>query len=492
MSDVCLILEGTYPYVTGGVSSVVHDTIRRTPQISYSILYIGAKKSDNQEIKYKIPSNVRYIKEIYLYDYDIKGDIKEFDFPVEMIDEFHKSLNEKDQYAQFVNIFKMLFQNEELDPFTIFDSDFAWKFIEKIYKEKFDKALEKPSFLDFFYQWRFTHYPIFKALSAEIPRASVYHCLSTGYAGLVGVAAKLKTGKPLVLTEHGIYSHEREIEILLSDWIQNRDSELVPIANLGFFKSWWVNLFHFMSKVTYYFTDTITTLHKKNLDRQVGYGADPAKIEILPNGIDSVSFETVEINKVQDKKIIGFIGRVVPIKDIKTLLKAVSATYRSFRNIEVLIMGPYEEDPEYFAECKQMVKIFELEDVVKFTGKVNIRDYLGQIDICVLTSISEGQPMVLLECFACGIPAVVTDVGSCHEMIYGLKGRDDHLGKCGEVVPFGKPDMFSEMLLKILNNDDLHAQYSTVAKKRVKEYYSINTTIGSYVDLYTRYINKSL
>ena len=385
-----------------------------------------------------------------------------------------------------------MFDNELVDPFSVFDSDLAWKFIEDNYNKKFSTAYEKPSFLDYFYQWRFTHYPIFKALSAEIPRASAYHCLSTGYAGLVGVAAKLKTGKPLILTEHGIYAHEREIEILLSDWIQDRDSELVPIGDLGFFKNWWVNIFHFMSKVTYYFSDTITTLHKKNFDKQVTYGADPSKIEILPNGIDFSHFENIVIEKSESKKVIGFIGRVVPIKDIKTLLKAISATYRSLRNIEVLIMGPYEEDPDYYKECLQMVKIFELESVIQFTGKVNIKDYLGKIDVIVLTSISEGQPMVLLECFSCGVPAVVTDVGSCHEMIHGLEGRDDHLGKCGEVVPFGKPDLFAGGLLKILANDELHKQYSEVAKVRARDFYGINTTIGGYVDLYTKYINKSL
>ncbi|MCP4914178.1 MAG: DUF3492 domain-containing protein [Oligoflexia bacterium] len=492
MSDVCLILEGTYPYVTGGVSSVVHDTIKRTPQISYSILYVGAKKSDIAEVKYPLPSNVRYVKEVFLYDYEIEGNITESDMPLDLIRNFHNKLDHNDKYELFAEMFGHLFDNTEFNPFSVFDSKDSWDFIESIYNMRFSKELNKPSFLDFFYQWRFTHYPLFKALSSEIPRASVYHCLSTGYAGLVGVAAKLKTGKPLLLTEHGIYSHEREIEILLSDWIQERDSELVPIGDLGFFKNWWIKLFHFMSDITYHFSDVITTLHEKNLQRQVQYGASPEKIEILPNGIDTQVFKDIVKDNDKEKKVIGFIGRVVPIKDIKTLLKAISATYRSYKNIEVLIMGPFEEDPDYFNECKQMVNIFELENVIKFTGRVNIKDYLGKIDICVLTSISEGQPMVLLECFACGIPAVVTDVGSCREMIYGLKGRDEHLGKCGEVVPFGKPDLFAQMLLKILNDEELQKKYGEVAIERVKNYYSVHDTISAYVDMYTKHINKSV
>ena len=71
MSDVCLILDGTYPYITGGVSSLAHQLIEETPSIEYDLVYIGTKKELSTEYKYKIPANVRSIQYVYLFDNDL-------------------------------------------------------------------------------------------------------------------------------------------------------------------------------------------------------------------------------------------------------------------------------------------------------------------------------------------------------------------------------------------------------------------------------------
>jgi hypothetical protein len=57
------------------------------------------------------------------------------------------------------------------------------------------------SFIDFFWTWRFSHLPLFRLVDAVIPRAAVYHSISTGYAGLLAALAKLRTGSPLLITE---------------------------------------------------------------------------------------------------------------------------------------------------------------------------------------------------------------------------------------------------------------------------------------------------
>lgn len=89
MSDVCLFLEGTYPYVTGGVSSCVYQLIRSTPHLNYSILYIGSVPEDAEEYKYPIPANVQLIKNVFLFDYEIKGN------PVELGAKFDLDLLKK-------------------------------------------------------------------------------------------------------------------------------------------------------------------------------------------------------------------------------------------------------------------------------------------------------------------------------------------------------------------------------------------------------------
>jgi glycosyltransferase involved in cell wall biosynthesis len=493
VSDVCLILEGTYPYVTGGVSSCVYQLIKNTPQVKYNILYIGASAEIKQEYKYPIPDNVRLIKKVFLYDYNIKGKIKKVHLEGLGSDlkNFHESpLGVKKEY--FDILYRKLFDpiTREFNPLKLLESDLAWDYIEESYKRKFGET-EEVSFIDYFYNWRFTHYPIFKLLTTDIPRANLYHSLCTGYAGLMGVAAKKLYGKPLILTEHGIYSHEREIEIYQADWIYDTDKDVKAKMGQSHFKEWWIKLFHFMGHLAYDYADIITTLYDGNLQKQVKYGADPEKIEIIANGIDVEKFKNIEVNRCSEKFTIALVGRVVPIKDIKTFIKSIGFVRNHLPNIEVLIMGPEDEDPEYAVECHQLTELLGLSEIIKFTGKVDIKDYFGKIHLMVLSSISEGQPMVILEGFATKIPVVSTDVGSCSELVYGRDEEDKELGKAGEIVPFGKPQELGEAIVKVLSDPDLLASMSEVAFERVNRYYKEEMTVGNYYNLYTKYLSRS-
>ena len=67
-TDVCLILEGTYPYVSGGVSTWVHQIITAYPDLTFSIFFLGAQKDPSAKYKYEVPKNVKHIEEVFLFD----------------------------------------------------------------------------------------------------------------------------------------------------------------------------------------------------------------------------------------------------------------------------------------------------------------------------------------------------------------------------------------------------------------------------------------
>ena len=71
MQDVCLLLEGTYPYVAGGVSSWVYDLVKRMQDISFSIVYLGAHRPGSKKMHYELPENVVDFRELYLFDYRV-------------------------------------------------------------------------------------------------------------------------------------------------------------------------------------------------------------------------------------------------------------------------------------------------------------------------------------------------------------------------------------------------------------------------------------
>ncbi len=490
MSDVCLILEGTYPYVTGGVSSCVYQLIKATPHLNYSIFYIGANQEGVGEYRYPIPANVRIIKKVFLFDYSLEGKMKKLGhkFDPEMILNFHKDIQNKTTKS-FGPIFDKYFDPESrvLDPFDFLQSEESWNLLEKLYQKRFN-PIDAPSFIDYFYTWRFTHYPIFKILTSELPKADVYHAMCTGYAGLAGVMARHKFRRPFILTEHGIYSHERRIEILQSQWLYNTDNDIRARRQLPIFKDWWIKVFEYLGLLAYQQADQITTLFEGNRQKQISMGAPPEKAKLIPNGVDYPYFSGLaKLPRTSKRLNIALVGRVVPIKDIKTFIKAIAFVKERFDNISVEVIGPTEEDEAYYADCLQMVTILGLEDVVKFTGKVNVADVYPRLDLLVLSSISEGQPLVILEAFCQGVPVVSTDVGSCRELIFGMNSDDKALGASGDVVPFGRADLMGQSILKLLTDDNLRTQMGETAKTRVEAYYQEKISVGNYLSLYNEF-----
>ena len=68
-ADVALLLEGTFPYVSGGVSSWVNQMIRAFPDIRFAVVFIGSRREDYGKPVYAIPDNVVHLECHYLYDF---------------------------------------------------------------------------------------------------------------------------------------------------------------------------------------------------------------------------------------------------------------------------------------------------------------------------------------------------------------------------------------------------------------------------------------
>ena len=93
------------------------------------------------------------------------------------------------------------------------------------------------------------------------------------------------------------------------------------------------------------------------------------------------------------------------------------------------IMGPSDEEKEYAKECFELVDLLGVEDVI-FTGKVDVTEYLGKMDMTILTSISEGQPLTILESFA----AKTGDCNGCRQLQGLIYGEGDSFGEAGIIT----------------------------------------------------------
>ncbi|MCI0512996.1 GT4 family glycosyltransferase PelF [candidate division KSB1 bacterium] len=489
-ADVCIITEGTYPYVTGGVSSWIHQIISALPELKFSILHISPASDLKITLRYKLPENVISLVNVYLHDAIIHDNPrpgkKHRDRAFQEIKNFHFDIP-KQHLERFEKIFQHLCssRSRSINTKEIIQSKESWDIIVDFYHRWGGET----SFIDYFWTWRFIHIPLFQILNAEIPRARVYHTVSTGYAGLLGAIAKLKYQAPLLLTEHGIYTKERNIEISRSEWIYTESSDRIQARrSQGFFKEIWMKFFIFLGHITYSYADEIITLYGGNQEMQIRYGAPKAKCSIIPNAIKAQIFyplrEHLERNEI---KKVGFVGRVVPIKDVKTFIKACKYVADRYEAVEFLVLGPTDEDEEYFKECVELVKLLDLGEKLTFYGKVDVLKYYPLLDVFVLTSISEGQPLTILEAMAVGVPCIATRVGACEELIYGRTADDQSLGVAGIVTNIGKPTETAAAIYRIISEPELHAKMVAAGYQRVERYYREETLIAQYQQHYLNY-----
>ncbi len=477
MDDVCFILEGTYPFVKGGVSSWTHQLIEALPDMSFSLVTLSPTVGPPKKYNYPVPDNITTLVECFLYNVNItKQPCPHEKDKVFFWESFSRFLEgEGGSYLPHFEKMVSLLTDPALRAVNSHDVIYS-KESQQLVEALYDSAKSTCPFFDFFWTWRSMLIVFLQALNVEIPPARVYHSVCTGYAGLVAAVAKIKNNRPLILTEHGIYTKERQIEINQADWIPHKERSRVYIdTSQGAIKDLWLDNFMRLGQLTYESSDIILTLYSGNKELEVEFGADPEKIEIIPNGVELEKYSPQRIliqkrlnglDPQRDIRRIGLVGRVVPIKDIKMFIKVSKIVSNIMPNALFQVIGPTEEDEEYLQECLDLIELLGVKSNCELTGPQDLvrEKTYAILDIMALTSISEGQPLTMLEALCVGVPCVATDVGSCGELINGRTEKDRALGSCGYVVSIGNAEEFAQACLSILQNLELHKTKSRTAQ----------------------------
>jgi polysaccharide biosynthesis protein PelF len=481
-ADVCIIVEGAYPYVNGGVSSWVHNLITALDPLTFHVVALKADDA-HQPMRFTLPKNVLHLSEIALqpsryqspYGSDASSMIESLEQPLQ-------SLLSRGTGRDFRQIIKVLNDNKgHVNRGNLLNSEAAFEMLQRMY----ESTVPESSFLQYFWSWRSLVGGLFSVLLADLPPARVYHAISTGYAGLLLARAVVETQRQGILTEHGIYTNERRIEIAMAEWLADRGKPSLEIVkHRRDLRDVWLDAFVGYSQTCYELSSRIVTLYRGNQAMQVRDGALPERMALIPNGVDVAFFAKVVRQKQPKRPTIAMIGRVVQIKDVKTYIRAAALLRIKVPRLRALVIGPTEEDPIYYRECLEMVTHLDLGECIEFTGQVRLVDYLGAVDVVVLTSISEAQPLVLLEAGAAGIPAVATDVGACRDIIEGHPDESPALGPGGFTTALANPQATAKAVADLLLDPALLEHFGAVMRKRTQRYYSKEQTNESYRMLY--------
>jgi polysaccharide biosynthesis protein PelF len=487
-ADVCLIVEGCYPYVPGGVSSWIDWLIRSQPNLTFSIVSLWPTPSDVPP-RYKMPPNAVAFHPLHLQDFGSSPTFvgqRNTDFlPLANALTDLISPGGIDALARATGELRKFNTSLSLD--ALFNSPVAWQVVQRMYQDR----MQYSSFLHYFWAWRALLGGLFATLEFQLPEAKVYHTISTGYAGVLAARAGVETGRPVLLTEHGIYTNERRIELLMADWVADTvekghalDDPRLDLRDV------WIHAFEAYARTCYESCDLIVTLYEDNQRVQMSLGAKPERCKVIANGIDIARYKGLPTASPDMRPTMALIGRVVPIKDIKSFITAAKILRTTVPYLRAWVIGPTDEDPTYMHECEALVAELDLTACVSFTGAVDIAEYLPQIHVVVLTSLSESQPLVLLEAGAAGVPFVANDVGSCREIIFGRSDEQPPLGQGGLITGVVAPAETARAVGSLLADYDLAQRYGATLRQRVERYYRSEQAASAYSKLYSDMIQQ--
>ena len=481
---VCLLLEGCYPYVRGGVSTWTDSYIRSFEDYEFSLWTVCADRSKSRQYKYKLPDNIPHIipdgvkAEKEDPDYDKYAEVYEIflnDAYEAVKHSGRESFSAKElkalsglvrcEVSDWETIFS-IFNGGNVNPHAFLKSETFLKLLNELCMTKYLYA----PFSEVFYTVRSMVLPLLHILTQPVPEADCYHSIATGYCGILGALAALRYNKPLIITEHGIYTREREEEILRSRW---------TVPNL---KDLWIQFFNMLSFGGYRFSTFVTSLFEHARETQVNLGCPEEKTSVINNGIRLSRFQHIQPKEPDGWIDIGAVVRIAPIKDIKTMINAFAEVKHSVPNARLHILGD-TDDKTYGVECHQLVDYLKIEDII-FVGNTDVAEYFKKLDFTILTSISEGQPLAILESMAAGRPVVSTDVGSCRELLEG--GPSDKLGMCGFICPPMDPAALAYSMKRMCADGERRKRMSEIGRERVRMGYTQEYMISKYRDLYEK------
>jgi glycosyltransferase involved in cell wall biosynthesis len=499
--DVLLLLEGTFPYVSGGVSSWVNQIVRGFPQIRFGGIFLGSRAADYGDLKYTLPDNLLHLECHYLHDRGgrgeqpapLAGDAAAFARNEALHEQFRGA--RAGQGTKLVplldELLPLMARGGALDERAFLHSAASWDTIAANYRAR----CTDPSFVDYFWTVRIMHSPLWLlgSIAATAPRCRALHSISTGYAGFLGAMLSRTQKRPLILSEHGIYTKERKIDLFQSTWIRdNRGVFERRSGQVAYFKDLWIRFFEALGRCCYETSDHIVSLYEANRQRQLADGAPAARTQSIPNGVDVARFAPLRAKRpAAPPPVLCLIGRVVPIKDVKTYIRAMRTIVNQLPQAEGWIAGPEDEDPAYAQECRLIVESLGLQDHVRFLGFQQMTELLPKVGLVILSSISEALPLVTLEGFAAGVPCVSTDVGSCRQLIEGHGDEDRAFGTAGAVVRIADPQALAEAALPLLTDQAKWQAASRAGIARVERFYTQALMFEQYRRLYDQAIGAA-
>jgi polysaccharide biosynthesis protein PelF len=462
---IALTAEGTYPHQFGGVSVWCDQLVRGLPECDFSMVALVATGSE--PVRWELPANLIDLTAIPLWGPSpppppgsrwlrprsgppVRELIEVLLAPPDEEQErFGDIMREMFAYSQYGNLSAALASEDSVRLLSE-----AWRYRWP------DPDLAAPSLQDAVTAVQLLEHAL-RPLAHPPPRADVVHAVTNGLGALPALAAKWRYGTPIVVTEHGMYMREHYLH-------SRQEPFRWPVKQI------YLQFLRRLCVLGYHEAAVITPGNVYNKRWEAQLGADLNRVRTVYNGVNPADFPAFDSEP--EVPTISWAGRVDPIKDLESLLRAFAIVRRELPDARLRIFGsPPAGREAYLARCQALAKELKVAEAVTFEGRVpEIRDAYAAGQVVVLCSITEGFPYTLIEAMTCGRPCVATDVGGVTEAV----------GDTGLVVPPRRPAELARACLTLLRDKDMRNRLGAAARLRALEYFTVDRAISAFDEIY--------
>lgn len=205
-------------------------------------------------------------------------------------------------------------------------------------------------------------------------------------------------------------------------------------------------------------------------------GVPREKIEVIPNGIASPATADVAASPVPRPAggpLLGFVGRLRSEKGPDLFVETFLKVRRQFPAAQAVLLGDGRDAAELKAYCQTLA----CADAIHFLGySDNVPGWLAAFDVLVISSRTEGTPMILLEAMAAGTPVAAFAVGGIPDVL----GK----GEYGLLAPPADVEALAERIGQTLKQPGMVKNLVARARQNVAEHYNPRRLTATWAKLY--------
>jgi glycosyltransferase involved in cell wall biosynthesis len=290
----------------------------------------------------------------------------------------------------------------------------------------------------------------------------------TAKAGFLGRLAALLSPRPRPLLVHTYHGHVLE----------------------GYFGWLTSGIYRLLERVLGRFSDCLIGVSQATVDDLVRLGvAAPERFRVVPVGLDLRRFAQADPAAAAavreragvrgEEVLVGFVGRLVPIKRVDRILRAIASARRHGAPVRLMVAG----DGSSRAELEELAGALGIADAVAFLGYLpDASAAAAAADVAILASDNEGTPVSLIESAAAGRPAVASAVGGVRDVV--VPGT-------GLLAAPGDHEALARGVAQLAGDPQLRAQMGARAREHVMEAFSIERLLTDIAALYEELLARS-